>query len=58
MKLFDISGTKNKEYLKARIDGLETNSKIRNIGELYRGIIDVMEGCRPKTNVVKDEKGN
>ena len=58
MKLFNISGTKNKEYLKARTDELETNSKIKNIRDLYRGIIDVMKGYQPKTNVVKDEKGN
>ena len=58
MKLFDISGTKNKEYLKARIDELETNSKIKNIRELYRGIIDVTKDYQPKTNVVTDEKGN
>jgi len=58
VKLFDISGTKNKEYLKARIDKLETDSKIKNIRELYRGIIDVTKGYQPKTNVVKDEKGN
>jgi len=44
VKLFDISGTKNKEYLKARIDKLETDNKIKNIRELYRGIIDVTKG--------------
>ena len=27
-----------KEYLKAKIEELETNSKIRNIRDLYRGI--------------------
>jgi S-adenosylmethionine synthetase len=58
VKLFNISVTKNKEYLKARIDELDTNSKIENIRELCRGIIDVMKVYQPKTNVVKDEKGN
>jgi hypothetical protein len=31
---------KNKEYLKAKIDELESNSKIKNIRDLYRDIID------------------
>jgi hypothetical protein len=31
---------KMKEYLKAKIDELETNSKIKNIRDLYRLIID------------------
>jgi len=29
---------KKKEYLKAKIEELETNSKIKNIRHLYRGI--------------------
>ena len=29
---------KKKEYLKAKIDELETNCKIKNIRDLYRGI--------------------
>jgi hypothetical protein len=29
--LADISGKKNKEYLKAKIDEVETNSEMRNI---------------------------
>jgi hypothetical protein len=37
VKLVDISGTR-KEYLKAKIDELETNSKNKNIGHLYRGV--------------------
>ena len=32
---------KMKEYLKAKIDELETNSKIKNIRDLYRGINDL-----------------
>jgi len=34
--LVDISG-KNKEYLKAKIDELETNSKIKKISEIFIG---------------------
>jgi hypothetical protein len=36
VKLVDIAG-KKKEYLKAKIDELETNSKIKNITDLYKG---------------------
>jgi len=35
VKLLDISGTKKKEYLKAKIEILETNSKTNKIGVLY-----------------------
>jgi hypothetical protein len=48
---------KNKEYLKAKINELETNSKNKNIRDLYRGINDIKKGNQPRTNVVKDEKG-
>ena len=37
---------------------LETKSKIRNIRELYRGISDFKNGYRPRTDIVKDEKGD
>ena len=30
---------KKKEYLKAKIEELKTNSKIKNIRDLYRGIV-------------------
>jgi hypothetical protein len=32
---------KVKAYLRARIEGLETNSKIKTISDLYRGITDL-----------------
>jgi len=35
---------KKTEYLKAKIDELETNSKIKDIRDLYRGIIDFKKG--------------
>jgi hypothetical protein len=34
---------KKKAYLKAKIEERETNSKIKNIKDLYRGIIDSIE---------------
>ena len=58
MKLVDISGTKKKEYLQAKIDELETNSKINNIRDLYRGINYIKKGYHPRTNMLKDEKGD
>jgi len=51
------SRNKNKAYLKAKIEELETNSKIKNVRDLYRGINDFNMGCQPKTNIVNDEKG-
>jgi hypothetical protein len=47
---------KKKEYLKAKIIELETNSKNKNIGDFYRGINDFKKGYQPRNNVVKDEK--
>jgi C4-type Zn-finger protein len=44
--------------LKSKIDELETNSKINNIRDLYRGINDVKKGYQPRTRIVKDEKGD
>ena len=58
MKLADISGTKKKAYLKAKIEEPETHSKIKNIRDLYMGINDVKRGYQHRTNIVKDEKGN
>ena len=46
---------KKKEYLKAEIDELETDSKIKNMTGLYRGIIDFKKGYHPRTNIVSDE---
>jgi len=44
--------------LKAQIDELDTKSKMKNIRDLYRGINDFKKGCRPRTNIAKDEKGD
>ena len=58
MKIVNISGKKEKEYLKAKIDELETNSKIKNIRDLYRGISDFKNCYQPRTHRVNDEKGD
>ena len=49
---------KKKTYLRAKIEELETNNKIQNITDLYRGISDFKKGYQPRCNIVKDEKGD
>jgi hypothetical protein len=50
---------KKNEYLKPKIDEVETDSKIK-IPEtcLYRGTNDFKKGYQTRTNIVKDEKGD
>jgi len=40
---------KKKKYPKAEIEELETNSKIKNIRDLYRGRSDFKKGYQPRT---------
>ena len=42
--------------MKGTIEELETNSKIKNIRDLYRGINDVKKGYQPRIGIVKDRK--
>jgi hypothetical protein len=49
---------KKKEYLKNKINELESNSKNKNIRDLYRGINEFKKSYQPRTNLVKDEKGD
>ena len=49
---------KKKANLRAKIEELETNSKINNIRDLYRGINDMKKGYQPRTRIVKDEIGD
>ena len=46
---------KKKAYLRAKIEELETNSKINNIRDFYRVINDMKKGYHPRTRIVKDE---
>jgi hypothetical protein len=46
------------EYLKDKINELESNSKNKNIRVLYRGINEFKKFYQPRTNFVKDERGN
>jgi hypothetical protein len=49
---------KKREYLKVKITEIKLNSKIKNIRDLYRGITEFKKGYQPKTNLVKDERGD
>jgi len=58
VKLAEISGKKKNAHLRAKIEELDTNSKIKNIRDLYRGINDFKKEYQPRCNIVKDEKGD
>jgi hypothetical protein len=49
---------KKREYLKDSINELESNSKTRNIKILNRGINGFKKGYQPRTNLVKDKRGD
>jgi hypothetical protein len=44
--------------LKVKIEELETNSKMKNIRDMYGARNDFKKGYQPRTNKVKDEKGD
>jgi hypothetical protein len=45
------------EYLKDKINELATNTKNKNIRDLYRGINDSKWGYQPSSILVNDENG-
>jgi hypothetical protein len=49
---------KKREYLKDQINEPATNSKNKNITDLYRGINEHKRGYQPRSNLVKDENGD
>jgi hypothetical protein len=49
---------KKKGYLKAKFEELETNCKTKDVGDLSRGSSDLKKGYQPRTDTVKDEKGD
>jgi hypothetical protein len=49
---------KKREYLKDKINELATNSKNKNIRDLYKGINGFKRSYQPRNNVVKDENGD
>jgi hypothetical protein len=48
---------KRREYLKGKINEIETNNKNKNIRDLYRGISEFKKRYQPRINI-KDENGN
>ena len=44
--------------MKAEIDELETNNKVKNNRDCHRGVSDIKKGYQPKNNLVEDEKGD
>jgi hypothetical protein len=50
--------TKKREYLNNKINELETNSKNKNIRDLYRGINEFKKVYLPRTNMLKAENGD
>jgi hypothetical protein len=40
--------------MKAKINEVKTNSKNKNIRDLYRGMNDFKRGYQPRTDIVKD----
>jgi hypothetical protein len=49
---------KKREYLRGKINELESNNKNKNIIDLYRGINEFKKGYQPRINIIKDENGN
>jgi hypothetical protein len=53
--LFGVNKFINAMCLKDKIDELATNSKNKNIRDLYRGINDFKRVYQPRSNLVKNE---
>jgi hypothetical protein len=49
---------KKREYLKDKIKELESNSKNKNIRDVYRGINEFKKGYQPRTKFVKTRGEN
>jgi hypothetical protein len=49
---------KKGEYFKDKINEIELKSKNKNIRDMYRGITEFKKGYQPKSNLVKDERGD
>jgi hypothetical protein len=53
-----IFRNKKRDYLKGKINELETNNKNKNIRDLYRSINEFKKGYQPRINIIKDENDN
>jgi hypothetical protein len=49
---------KKREYLKDKVNELESNSTNKNIRNLYNSINEFEKGYQPRTNLEKDERVN
>jgi hypothetical protein len=49
---------KKREYLKGKIKEFATDSKNKNIRDLYRGLNEFKRGYQPRSIFVKDENGD
>jgi hypothetical protein len=49
---------KKREYLKDRINDLESSNKNKSITALYKGIREFKKGYQLRTNMVKNERGD
>ena len=49
---------KKRDYLKEKLNEVETNSKNKNIRDLYKGIKEFKKGYQARANVIKDENGD
>jgi hypothetical protein len=49
---------KKREYLKGKINNLETDNKNKNIRGLYKGVNEIKKGYQPRINIITDENGN
>jgi hypothetical protein len=54
----EFQGKKKKEYLEAKIDELASNSEIKNVRDMHRGISDFKKGYQPRTNIVNDDRSD
>jgi hypothetical protein len=44
--------------MKYKMNELATNSKMKNIRDLYRGINEFKRDYQPRSNLIKDENGD
>jgi hypothetical protein len=50
--------TEKREYLKGKINEVESNNKNKNIRYLYKSINELKKGYYPRINIINDETGN
>jgi hypothetical protein len=49
--------SKKREYLKDKINELETNNKNKNIRDLYTNINEFKKGYQPRINIIEEDNG-